>query len=200
MKIEVNLEKRYFFTLLGTILILGGILGVIAYNSGAEPSVFGHSAEELDVEINGQTMTLQEAIDGSLFSKNDPYVVIAPKASRGTTVNIPESVIIDYCGDQDGCALREVMYNWDGDERSASVMNTFYYNPINKNWRGSHHRGDREAENGNGASEHIDIIWGNCHFTDGKYDNWVNLGDNNLDFGLLSWNAYDAECRLFIYD
>ena len=33
-------------------------------------------------------------------------------------------------------------------------------------------------------------------FTDGAYANWQNTGDTSSDFGLLSWNQYNADCYL----
>lgn len=52
MKIEINLDKKYFFifTLIGLVVI--GIIGVVAFNSPlsatASPAAFGHSVDELD--------------------------------------------------------------------------------------------------------------------------------------------------------
>jgi len=40
----------------------------IAYRSGESPSVMGHSAEELEVDIDGAIKTLQGAINGGDFS------------------------------------------------------------------------------------------------------------------------------------
>jgi hypothetical protein len=51
MRIEVNIEKRYFFGLLALGLIIIGIVGVFAYNSagtGGVAAVFGHSVDEID--------------------------------------------------------------------------------------------------------------------------------------------------------
>jgi hypothetical protein len=48
MRIEVNIQKKYFFGLLAIGLIIIGIVGVFAYNSGGPASVFGHSVEEID--------------------------------------------------------------------------------------------------------------------------------------------------------
>ncbi len=46
MKLEVCLDKKYFFIFLGAILILAGILGVFAFNSGGPSEINGHSWEE----------------------------------------------------------------------------------------------------------------------------------------------------------
>lgn len=55
MKIEVNVSKAYFFSILGAMLIIAGVIGVIAYGT-SEPSKFGHSFGEIEgvqKEING---------------------------------------------------------------------------------------------------------------------------------------------------
>ena len=51
MKIEVNVRKRYVFMVLGALLVVGALIGVIAYAPGsttANPAVFGHSANEIE--------------------------------------------------------------------------------------------------------------------------------------------------------
>ena len=47
MKLEVNISKKYFFIILGVLLLLIGVLLVNAYGTN-DPPVFGHSVEELD--------------------------------------------------------------------------------------------------------------------------------------------------------
>jgi hypothetical protein len=117
--------------------------------------------------------------------------------SRGTTVAIPEKTVYDLCGDWDGCTLRMGMYNWDGTYRTASRSSLFYYNRWNKTWRAE--RDDRYGTNNNNVTEHVMHAWA-CYFTDGEYISWYNRGDFDLDFGLLSWNQYDADCKLTIID
>jgi hypothetical protein len=49
MRIEVNIEKKYFFGLLLIGLMVVGFVGVYAYNSvPANPSKMGHSVDEMD--------------------------------------------------------------------------------------------------------------------------------------------------------
>tara|TARA_Y100000034_G_C6608383_1_gene264886 strand:+ start:70 stop:537 length:468 start_codon:yes stop_codon:yes gene_type:complete len=65
MKLEVNVSKKYAFMILAAVLIVGGVLGVIAYNSGLDPDVMGHSDNEIHVDLDGDgtyDKTLQEAI------------------------------------------------------------------------------------------------------------------------------------------
>lgn len=59
----VVVEKRYFFILLGAILLAGGIFLVNAYNSGGPPSTFGHSSEEIEIDEVDPTV-LEEVKDG----------------------------------------------------------------------------------------------------------------------------------------
>jgi hypothetical protein len=48
MKLEVDFGRGYIFVILGIVLVLG-IVGVNAYNSGyGDPSIMGHSADEID--------------------------------------------------------------------------------------------------------------------------------------------------------
>jgi hypothetical protein len=114
-------------------------------------------------------------------------------------VPIPEETIIQLCGDIDGCSIRMGMYNWDGRGNTASRYTLFFYNSSTKMWRSS--LSDKYGQNNNRTTEHIiDTSPWSCYFTDGQYGNWKNNGDNDLAFGLLSWNQYNATCRLTIID
>lgn len=69
MKIEVNLEKKYFYSILAVIIIVGGVFVVNAYGTN-NPQVFGHSSGEVDVVVEGTTKTLQNAIDNDFCKVN----------------------------------------------------------------------------------------------------------------------------------
>ncbi|AJQ94810.1 hypothetical protein [Gynuella sunshinyii] len=127
----------------------------------------------------------------------DRVTYTADKSTRGTTVTIPESKVIELCGDQDGCEVRLAMYDWDGLRRRASRETLFFYNPDNRNWRDS--VGDTAGTSSNNGTQHVEQAWA-CYFTDGKYADWTNLGDVDGNFGLLSWNQYDATCEITLID
>ena len=57
MKLEVNISKAKFFSILGAVLVLAGALFAYAYGTNS-PSVFGHSIQEVD----GITCTAGQAI------------------------------------------------------------------------------------------------------------------------------------------
>lgn len=128
---------------------------------------------------------------------NERQTITAWSSGRGSTVNIPELIVSDLCGDWEGCTLRMGMYNWDGSGRTASRDSLFYYNKFTKTWRAS--EADREGTNNNGVTEHVMEAWA-CYLTDGEYIDWFNRGDFDLNFGLLSWNQYVATCDLTIID
>ncbi|WP_086930243.1 hypothetical protein [Agarilytica rhodophyticola] len=136
-----------------------------------------------------------------IFSINtyavDRYTYTAFKHQRGTSVNIPESVVTNLCADSDGCKIRISMYDWDGLRRTASRETLFFYNEDNGNWRDS--SGDTQGTSGNGGTQHIEQAWA-CYFTDGNYSAWTNLGDTNSSFSLLSWNQYNADCSVTFID
>lgn len=70
MKIEVNLSKKYFFVILGVILLVGGLMLSYAYDSnfqGGNATMMGHSADEINININGQVMSLQQAFNSGFI-------------------------------------------------------------------------------------------------------------------------------------
>jgi len=47
MKLELNIEKKYFLAILSAVVILAAVFGVYAYGT-SNPAVFGHSAGEIE--------------------------------------------------------------------------------------------------------------------------------------------------------
>lgn len=141
----------------------------------------------------------QLVVTCSLFVAGQAFAqasYVAYKSQRGTTIPIAESTVSTYCGDFDGCTIRLGMYDWDGTQRTASREFLFYYNSGNRNWRASN---DNAGTNYNDGTQHVYQAW-SCYFTDGQYSGWANQGDPNGNFGLLSWDQYNADCRLTILD
>src|SRR6056297_1109625 len=68
MKIEVNIDKRYFIVIVSLILTFGILLVTNAYNPvfnnpPSEAVNLGHSADEIVVQFNGDEKTIQDVID-----------------------------------------------------------------------------------------------------------------------------------------
>ena len=69
MVIQINLSNKTFYLLVGSLVALCVAVVVIAYNSG-NPQVHGHGANEIIVTINGQQMTLQDAMEQGVLGRN----------------------------------------------------------------------------------------------------------------------------------
>jgi len=76
IKINVNMEKRYAFAILGLIIVIGLIIGVSAWDSTKK---MWHSADDVKVRINNTDYSLQEAIDnGTIGGKGGNIRFITP--------------------------------------------------------------------------------------------------------------------------
>jgi len=67
VRININFGSKTFYTLIAILSITILSVFVYAYKTGASPSIMGHSAEELEVTIGGNTYTLQQAITNNLI-------------------------------------------------------------------------------------------------------------------------------------
>jgi len=74
MKIEVNITKKYFFTILSVLILLAGTFVVYAYNTefnkqASQGVVSGNSADELVVKMSdGSLKTIQELLQNGVNS------------------------------------------------------------------------------------------------------------------------------------
>jgi hypothetical protein len=91
------------------------------------------------------------------------------------------------------------MWNWDGTRRAASRESLFYLDNFTGNWRTE--QGDLIGTLNDGTTQHVMSAWA-CHFTDGKYINWANIGDLDKNFAILSWDndGYNATCKVTLID
>ena len=113
--VNIKVSNKAVYTFIAIIILIGIIGLAYAFN----PSGAGHNAGEILVTIDGNSVTLQEAInDGSIggsattaseSGKEDPMVfVIEGTNSYGCsgTKNLE-----NHCGDFDGCDIRLQMQN-----------------------------------------------------------------------------------------
>ena len=66
IKLEINMTNKWLYSLIAVGIVLALGVGVYAYQSNmraGNPSIMGHSAGEIHVEVRGQIKTLQEVID-----------------------------------------------------------------------------------------------------------------------------------------
>jgi hypothetical protein len=118
---KMNNRLLYTFITLGIMVLV--LAGVYAYNSGADPSTFGHSASEID---------FSEAIDGQL-NINGP-IAVNPNSNRVLEIkrnNIQEKAKPDWETDENRVAMSA--YNW-----PALTINSYW--KYDSNGRGGHYQ------------------------------------------------------------
>lgn len=140
----------------------------------------------------------------------DPSYPDYNTASR--VVDIPQSVMLDYCADEDGCSVSMAMRNWSsGNDNAAMSVGPlrFYYHPASGRFRtataavsgefGSFGEGD----DNNGFFNHAMRV-ANCWLTDAEYDLGTNNSyDTQMGMHLLnhvSNPSYTGDCELTIDD
>lgn len=81
--IQINITNKVAYTFILSLILLTTGIAVVAYNSGGPPSTYGHSSDELEVTVEGNSYTIQEAIDQN---------VMASKINiEGTNYNIQDA-------------------------------------------------------------------------------------------------------------
>jgi len=125
MNVEFNIEKKHLYILLSCVILCTSVLGVIAYNSGSAPNVFGHSGEEIEVVIDDETKLLNIALNEitdelaegySLLLKGSEYV--EESKTTITASGIEYEVDHSYYGQIGDHAL----FNWPSEQPSKIVF------------------------------------------------------------------------------
>ena len=170
MKIEINLEKKYFIGLLSAITLFALFIGVVAYNplfTGGNPAVFGHSLDELegfpdcgDDEVLKHNASIWECV--LINVEDDPCVNFVAQANGFHDIsllvddnNICENVngcsIVFFL--EDGAGIRTKHYNQYPSLYTQDSAGRFVY------WT------NKGAINGDSSEKHL-INWGNCDLFD----------------------------------
>jgi hypothetical protein len=132
------------------------------------------------------------------------HLSLTAAAYAGSTKMIPQQVINDLCGDQDGCEFRLGMTRWSGDSvtETASQIGVLYYSPSDGHWRVDFSN-YAVGVDGNNATQHIANAWSTCFFTDGNYSSYSDNGDPGIGLSLLVWSGYGnagRTCELTLID
>lgn len=197
--------------------------GIVAIGANTDQNLRLTPKGDGSVIVDGRL--LEEAVqnlDGAetlYYKEGGRYLARASYQATGSsvrrTVEIPESVLLSYCGDVDGCTVKMGMKNYHaGLSRSTSVGPfAFYYGSTLeagnvRHWRKSSDTRTNaeellEADDGDGTVRHV-IKEFDCYFTDGFYSTNGTANDLSRGMGLLNYNAsaglYTPECWLTIDD
>jgi hypothetical protein len=207
-----RVSNKVFYLVLVFVVLLAANLTVLAYGSSADPSVFGHSAGEMEVDIGGSSKTLQAAIDAGDFGSDDRYSIVAPTNADYILVDR----VAEFCADGDGCNIRIIATLDDVASPRPFISETFF-DVISRlddesMWRAQAYvRSDgvtitsKFGQDMDGSREDIIRLEnsGNtfCIFRDGGHSG--DEGDDQIGYGFKESSTapgYLSKCELIIVD
>jgi uncharacterized protein (UPF0333 family) len=81
-KLQINISNKAIYSMLILVIII--VLGIGVYAFGTKnPSVFGHSSGEVQVNVEGSAKSLQDAIDSGDFGTETTGTLISITAGTG---------------------------------------------------------------------------------------------------------------------
>ena len=121
------------------------------------------------------------------------------------TRKVPQEIIDEYCGDEDGCRMVLGMRHYSSSSHEAHVASTtfrFFYETSSGKWRREYPGGS--GIDGQNGLQHVKTLYGACYFTDTVYIDGNQQGDNEKGMHLLYWVGYinngQKKCELTIMD
>lgn len=130
-------------------------------------------------------------------------------------VPIPDSVLLSYCGDEDGCTVRIGMRGYAAGNPVSTSMGPFAFSYVqatngSRHWRRAESLGTSNpnqsveasaGQDGDNSVQHV-VRDHDCFFTDASYTAGGGGSDNGVGMGLLNYNinSYVATCWLIIDD
>ena len=106
--VQINIEKRHLYFIVGLLVILTGIISVVAYNSSpANPAYFGHSASEISGagfgawEIKSSNTVYWAATDGFVVAYGNGVSYYKVKTDSN---NPPNTIVMESQGAADNAA------------------------------------------------------------------------------------------------
>jgi len=122
-----------------------------------------------------------------------------------STKKVPQEIIDEYCGDEDGCRMVMSMRHYSSASHEAHIASTtfrFFYETNSGKWR-REYPGASGIDGQNGL-QHVKTLYGACYFTDTVYIDGKQQGDNEKGMHLLYWVGYInnglKKCELTIMD
>src|SRR3989344_2070381 len=109
MKFTIHIQKKHFYVLAVLLVLVMGVVTVTAFGTN-NPAVFGHSGDEIQVTVNGQTKTLNAALSevGGGGSTSPVRFITARYVGAGTEQVVavgftPKAVIVIPLNQKDNC-------------------------------------------------------------------------------------------------
>lgn len=176
MVVKINISNKVAYTIIAVIAIL--ILGIVVYAYGtSNPSAFGHSGDEINVTVSGQSKTLNQALSdlSSGASRGCTMIAESPLAVSTLSVTVPAS-----CKNSDGCYIVLLVYNSAG----ALTIRTMTYSQYDIDTKG--YWGGTEATVNGDTTSDIILAFGVYLYddktgTETDKDHWT-LFDNTASY------------------
>lgn len=187
MKLEVNITKTRFFVIVFAAFVLAGAMVALAFDTGGltgsftktkeQAVVFGHSADELVVKVNGNPITIQELLKNGVGSGSTPasqcveYVIKGGEyylSGRGIAINVPP-----MCQEGKRCKITFAGY---------TTGITIYKQESDGKWTSGYQTLRNTGLSGTGLSSGSG--------TNGQSDEWI----------IDSYRPSDASSVIFLFD
>ncbi len=156
-------------------------------------------------------------VNGRLTTSTYPvslrrYTIEAPDGGNNpNSVKIDDDVLMQMCGDEDGCNILLGMRNWESGKEgliASAHASRLTIGPVvngKRRWDRRPAYGDgNDGVDGDGNTDTVVSVFDACWFTDAKYVAGRVSTDTELGFELLNWHgAYDSPnmvCVLTIDD
>jgi len=206
--------------------------GGLTLNGGANPKVSTAGAlavgGDLTVDGSWNAGAIHDIGDSNDFTGDsnvrstypvsiNRYVVEAPdNGASPDTVKVDDTILTQFCQDEDGCSVSLYMRDWDVAHEGGLLAGAGPFRMSLATEAGGKRQWAIYDTTGNvptlgfdkdGSVGHLMNVFNSCYFTDGEHNNAAG-SDGAIGFGLLNWfgafsGAYDSTnmtCVLIIED
>ena len=206
MQININLEKRYMYLVLATIVFLAGAIVTVAYNPTdtppAVPSTMGHTVNEIENFEQEVTAIIQDAVFGGTVNCGNPIWEsdLPNLAAKGILAYTLPSACISLDGSA-GCVIRqEVYYNSSKLKKLKFTRQYDFYQTSldSSNLWWSNYQTSGDKKNGDSNNDRIIPTYNGLEIKDDygttveKLANQISLRDSTSSYGMKVYICTEA--------
>ncbi len=200
MQLSINIEKRYVYLILATVVFLAGAIVAVAYNPTdtppAVPSTMGHTVNEIENFEQKVTAIIQSVVFGGTVTCGSAVFdspVANPKNAQGNNkydrkINLAN--VGPGCLTNTGCIIKQEIYYNSSKVIMLKLARQYNYNqnPVSNLWWSSYQISG-EKRNGDTAYDWIIPEYGSLYLNDDQ-DNLNGLSSDD-ETSSTEWAALD---------